>query len=85
MLLLCLPFSVVFEILRQSLRVHRTNHLELLNNRIMSHYNTANNPNWNMARFDIAETIDCWLLFFGVGCYSVSFQSFELFSNCTLP
>lgn len=36
-----------------------------------------------MARFDIAETIDCWLLFFGVGCYSVSFQSFELFSNCT--
>lgn len=37
MLLLCLPFSVVFEILRESLRVHRTNHLELLNNRIMSH------------------------------------------------
>ena len=37
MLLLCLPFSVVFEILRESLLVHRTNHLELLNNRIMSH------------------------------------------------
>lgn len=37
MLQLCLQFSVVFEILRQSLRVHRTNHMELLNNRIMSH------------------------------------------------
>ena len=60
MLLLCLPFSVVFEILRESLRVHRTNHLELLNNSYYnnSYYNTANNPNWNMARFDIAETID---------------------------